>query len=134
MGYGSKSLNDWCDDAYRIAKDHGFHERENSFGDTIALIHTEVSEAFEEFRKGESVKEVYYETKDGGRSPICSQLLPVEGGRVDRVYNKPCGIPSELADIVIRVMDFEQLSPQQRAKDMIFVGVVVTMLTAGGLL
>jgi NTP pyrophosphatase (non-canonical NTP hydrolase) len=46
----------------------------------LANIHAEVSEAFEDYRDG--VMETWY--KENG---------------------KPCGFPSEMADIVIRVMD-----------------------------
>jgi len=61
------------------------------FGEKIALIHSEVSEALEEYRNGRALNETYWPA--GGPRD--------EEGRL----NKPEGIPSELADIVIRVMD-----------------------------
>lgn len=77
------SINELVKRAHDNSVKHGFWENEKNFGDVVALMHTELSEAYEEYRHNKSYTETYYE--DG---------------------NKPCGIPSELADVVIRVFDF----------------------------
>jgi NTP pyrophosphatase (non-canonical NTP hydrolase) len=79
------TLNDYCKEALRIANEHGFTDATSL--EDMALIHSEVSEAVEEIRMSRKPNEVYYEHKNGS-------------------LDKPCGVPSELADVVIRVMHF----------------------------
>ena len=76
-------INDLVKRADLNSRNHGFWEEEKNFGEVIALMHSELTEAFEEYRNGKSFNEIYYENG-----------------------NKPCGIPSELADVVIRIFDF----------------------------
>lgn len=70
--------------AHEISKAKGWHDEgmERSVGEDIALMHSELSEALEDFRAGRFPAEVYSEGE------------------------KPCGIPVELADVLIRIFDF----------------------------
>lgn len=72
-------------DSQRIAHDHGFITKLHNFSEKIALIHSELSEALEEYRAGHPVSEVYYG----------------ENG-------KPEGVGVELADAIIRICDLAQ--------------------------
>lgn len=92
----SKSINELVKEAHGNAVNKGWWVEDRSFGEIIALIHSEVSEALEDFRNGYSPREVWYETKTG-----VAYCNPEERNS----DWKPCGIPSELADIVIRVFD-----------------------------
>lgn len=76
------TLNHLRDRAHAMAREKGWHDEPRSFGESIALIHSEVSEALEEYRAGYDPTHVY-------RS---------DGGKLE-------GIPIELADVLIRIFD-----------------------------
>lgn len=69
----------------------------------LALIDTEVSEAIEEIRNGRAVDEVYYSAKTSrGTIESTSRQEIIE---LTSLPPKPEGVPSELADVVIRALD-----------------------------
>lgn len=88
-------LNKIRDEIHQNAVEHGWWQEERSFGEIIALCHSELSEALEEYRKGNRPRETYYSDKNG----TCYSYNPM--GDL-----KPEGIPSELADCIIRILDY----------------------------
>jgi NTP pyrophosphatase (non-canonical NTP hydrolase) len=77
------TINEMCQVANEQATKSGFTE--NTVGEDIALMHSELSEALEEYRANHPVHTIYY-----------NESKP----------DKPEGVPIELADAVIRIFHF----------------------------
>ena len=72
-------------EAYGCAEAKGWHELDHTVGESLALMHSEISEELETYRAGMAASDV-----------------EVVGG-------KPEGVGVELADLFIRVADFCEL-------------------------
>lgn len=74
-------INKTAEEMHAIALSKGWYDPAKSIGESIALMHSELSEALEELRGGDLPDYVYYKN------------------------DKPEGFGVELADCVIRIMD-----------------------------
>lgn len=98
----SKTLNVLRDEVYENAKAHGFHDVGRTVGDGLMLICTEASEAFEAYREGGKLAEFLY---DPGTWGSAVELSREPSGKDGKLY-KPVGVVSEIADVIIRCLDF----------------------------
>lgn len=90
--YGKK-LSNMQQLVKEVNEANGWFESDRTFGDDMALLHSEVSECFEAYRK-HNIDDVTQElcglaAHDLGVSHLC----------------KPEGVGSELADVLVRLLD-----------------------------
>lgn len=140
------NLGDYAHVAHEVAKDKGWWDEERNFGEITSNIHSEVTEAWKEWVAGNDVDRTYYVLhynpsmnlpedlvllmnrygrwmnyviKDGYTYPgdAPEELTKDEiQALVDVGVLEPHGVPTELADVIIRCLDlFEKwgLNPDE---------------------
>lgn len=98
------TINEFTKEVHENAVAHGWWDEERSFGDIIALCHSELSEALEEYR--DKKPNVYYVVdmkQDDGQIIPC---IRTDWGDGSFENEKPEGIAVELADCIIRILDY----------------------------
>lgn len=104
------SLNELAKEAHQIAVEHSWWDKEPTFGELVALMHSELSEALEEYRAGRP--NVWYACRESVPSLPCAPTDAYDcvmlGQEENCAYrsDKPEGIAVELADCIIRILDW----------------------------
>lgn len=76
------SIKELMVESHKTAVEHGWWDKERNLGEQLLLWVSEISEAFEEYRDGHGLTEIYF-----------------------RGDGKPEGFPIECADLLIRFFD-----------------------------
>jgi hypothetical protein len=113
----AKSLEEMAAEVTANNIDKGWYETDRTFGDDIALLHSEVSEALEEYRNRGDVGNSYkFEFGPGTSRPVYvpgdieltdddAMKEAVARWRAAGIVPKPIGAASEFADVLIRLLD-----------------------------
>lgn len=101
-------LNEFAAEVHKNAVEHGFWDKPVSFGEIVALCHSELSEALEEYRKGRPMmwrKCMTSETDTPCLEDECGDWA--DGAcKLCCLAPKPEGIAVELCDCILRILDY----------------------------
>jgi len=90
----------------RINRLNGWYDEEKSMDADVALLHSEISEVYEEHRNGHAPTEVYFTHDKKCRFQAGEVETVLTTDQVTCCVLKPEGIPTEIADEFIRLLDF----------------------------
>ena len=110
-----EGLNEFAQEVHKNAVAHGWWEGERSFGEIIALCHSELSEALEEYRDKRPL--VWFACNPTDIFAGCNNMVHCKNkmsnlgcNKLDKQCQykdtKPEGVAVELADCIIRILDF----------------------------
>lgn len=94
-------LNEFAKEVHENAVAHGWWESPRDFPEVAALIHSEISEALEEYREGNPL--IY--GCCGFPGAVCEHYEKCDE-RSPGVSCKPEGVAVELCDAIIRILDY----------------------------
>lgn len=102
------NLTEFSKEVHQNAVDHGWWEKEVTFGEVVALCHSELSEALQEYRDGMPAE---YNSCNVGCGPCngqenCSFYKSSFGSCCNFLCKKPEGVAVELADCILRILDY----------------------------
>ena len=96
------NLNEFAKEVHQNAVDHGWWDEARPLPETLALIHSEYSEALEEARAG---RPLVYKVYINGDFPGTEGFITPKSEQYEKLHSKPEGIAVELIDGCIRIFD-----------------------------
>ena len=101
-----KSLNEWAKEVHENAVAHGWWDEPRSFGEIVALCHSELSEALEEYRSGQPL--VYCDAIKTNAACADTGENACAGTECLKCFpsRKPEGMAVEMIDCMIRILDW----------------------------
>lgn len=101
------NLNEWARDIHTNAVEHGFWEPKMEFNTALMLIVGEIAEAMEEHRAGRPMvwHQCAWDGEPCNEDSVCDHLVG-DGCDVGDRLEKPEGIAVEMADALIRILDW----------------------------
>lgn len=102
------NLNEWAKEIHANAVLHGWWEDERSLPEVLMLCVSELSEALEEYR--DMMPDVYHVCDESNNRSACDEqgCGDYNNGacELDGMNPKPEGIAVEMADCIIRILDY----------------------------
>ena len=99
------NLNELKDRAYKIAREHGWHDEEHSDETYLMLIVTEIAEAVNADRKGKHADVAKFKEWQGNSLPLSEETRSRRFKEDFEAYIKD-SVEEELSDVVIRCLSF----------------------------
>ena len=101
-------LNELAKEIHENAVEHGWWDESKSIGDIISLCHSELSEALEEYRAGRPMFWRKCMTCEGDAPCMENGCGDWDNGACELacLSPKPEGIAVEMADCIIRILDW----------------------------
>jgi len=111
------TLNELAKEVHKNAVTHGWWDKEPSFPEIAMLCVSELSEALEEYRDAKPNYHAHYMGCDlgikctetellGENCPPRNAFAAIEDGACPHNTGKPQGIAVELADCILRILDY----------------------------
>lgn len=101
-------INEFAKEVHQNAVEHGWWDEPRTVGEIIALCHSELSEALEEYRAGRPM--VWYQCLSTDQVVPCVKKECTDWRygmcEIDAIEKKPEGIAVELCDCIIRILDY----------------------------
>lgn len=100
------TINQLIVDCHELARDKGFWEKERNFGEMIALVHSELSEALESHRKG--TMDDHLPDHPGWHVELADAVI--------RIFDMAGGLGVPLQELIEKKLEYNSRRPKMHGK------------------